>query len=184
MKKYAEDSAKTQVELAKKEAQTAAEAAGRAEAAIVHPPIPDPATGNWMRWDQLTEEYVVTDIRAEGQDFEIRGFYPSFEALQEAVPDPKKGWAYGIGTEAPYEIYVWDAVGGDWKNNDLHMTHSIRTRTSLIMPTALGFLLAEQLGRFHLSQRRAPVLWSGRTRRRGWDALWLGKRWSPHWEPL
>lgn len=117
VKKYAEDSAKTQVELAKKEAQTAAEAAGRAEAAIVHPPIPDPATGNWMRWDQLTEEYVVTDIRAEGQDFEIRGFYPSFEALQEAVPDPKKGWAYGIGTEAPYEIYVWDAVGGDWKNN-------------------------------------------------------------------
>ena len=117
VKKYAEDAAKPQVELAVGQAQAAAEAANRAEAAIVHPPIPDPATGNWMRWDQLTEEYVVTDIRAEGQDFEIRGFYPSFEALQEAVPDPKKGWAYGIGTEAPYEIYVWDAVGGDWKNN-------------------------------------------------------------------
>lgn len=117
VKRYAENAAKPQVELAAQQAQAAADAADRAEAAIVHPPIPDPATGNWMRWDQLTEEYVVTDIRAEGQDFEIRGFYDTFAALQAAVPNPEKGWAYGVGTEPPYEIYIWDAVGNEWKNN-------------------------------------------------------------------
>lgn len=117
VKAYAENAAKPQVDLAAQQAQAAADAADRAEAAIVHPPIPDPNTGNWMRWDQLTEEYVVTDVRAEGQDFEIRGFYDTFAALQAAVPNPEKGWAYGVGTEPPYEIYIWDAVGNEWKNN-------------------------------------------------------------------
>lgn len=119
VKKYAEDSAKPQVELAKKEAQTAAEAAGRAEAAIQHPAIPDTQTGNWLVWDQVSESYQQTEppVRAEGQDFEIRGYYPTLEALEAAVPEPEKGYAYGVGTAAPYDIYVWDLVHGVWVNN-------------------------------------------------------------------
>lgn len=119
VKKYAEDSAKPQVELAAQEAQAAAEAADRAEAAIQHPAIPDPATGNWKVWDQVSESYqeTVPPVRAEGQDFEIKGYYPTLEALEAAVPSPEKGYAYGIGTEAPYDIYVWDVVHGAWKNN-------------------------------------------------------------------
>ena len=119
VKKYAEDSAKPQVELAKKEAQAAAAAADRAEDAIQHPAIPAPNTGTWMVWDQVSESYQQTEppLRAEGQDFEIRGYYPTLEALEAAVPEPKKGYAYGVGTEAPYDIYVWDMVHGVWVNN-------------------------------------------------------------------
>ena len=119
VKKYAEDSAKPQVELASQKAQAAAEAADRAEAAIQHPAIPDPSTGNWKVWDQVSESYQETTppVRAEGQDFEIKGYYPTLEALEAAVPDPEKGYAYGIGTEAPYDIYVWDMVHGVWVNN-------------------------------------------------------------------
>lgn len=119
VKKYAEDSAKPQVELAKKEAQAAAAAADQAEDAIQHPAIPDPNTGNWLVWDQVSESYQQTEppVRAEGQDFEIRGYYPTLEALEAAVPEPGKGYAYGVGTEAPYDIYVWDLVHGVWVNN-------------------------------------------------------------------
>lgn len=119
VKKYAEDSAKPQVALAAQEAQAAAEAADRAETAIQHPAIPDPATGNWQVWDQVSESYqeTVPPVRAEGQDFEIKGYYQTLEALEAAVPSPEKGYAYGIGTEAPYDIYVWDAAHGVWVNN-------------------------------------------------------------------
>lgn len=119
VKKYAEDSAKPQVELAKKEAQAAAAAASRAEAAIQHPAIPDPETGNWLVWDQVSESYQQTEppVRAEGQDFEIRGYYSTLEALEAAVSEPEKGYAYGVGTEVPYDIYVWDVVHSVWVNN-------------------------------------------------------------------
>jgi len=117
VKRYSEDAAKPQVELAKKEAEAAAAAADRAETAIQRPAIPDPVTGNWKVWDQEKGGYVLTDIRAEGQDFEIKGYYPTLDALEVAVPEPGKGYAYGVGTEPPYDIYVWDTVSGDWINN-------------------------------------------------------------------
>lgn len=119
VKQYAENAAKPQVALAAKEAQAAADAADRAEAAIQHPSIPDPVSKNWLVWDQASGEYeeTVPPVRAEGRDFEIKGYYPTLEALEAAVPNPDKGWAYGIGTEAPYDIYVWDVVHGAWVNN-------------------------------------------------------------------
>lgn len=52
-----------------------------------------------------------------GSGFAVKGFYPSPEALKAAIPSPEEGWAYGIGTEKPYDIYIWDAVNGEWKNN-------------------------------------------------------------------
>lgn len=95
------------------------QAAERAEDAIQHPALPDPSTGNWMVWDQVSESYQQTEppVRAEGQDFEIKGYYPTLEALEAAVPEPEKGYAYGVGTEAPYDIYVWDKAHGVWVNN-------------------------------------------------------------------
>lgn len=119
VKAYAENAAKPQADLAAQEAQAAAEAADRAEAAIQHPAIPDPATGNWKVWDQVSESYqeTVPPVRAEGQDFEIKGYYPTLETLEAEVPDPEKGYAYGIGTEPPYDIYVWDMAHSVWVNN-------------------------------------------------------------------
>lgn len=119
VKRYAENAAAPQVELARKEAQAAAAAAVRAEDAIQHPAIPDSNTGNWLVWDQVSESYQQTEppVRAEGQDFEIRGYYPTLEALEAAVPEPDVGAAYGVGLEIPYDIYVWDAVNRVWVNN-------------------------------------------------------------------
>ena len=53
----------------------------------------------------------------DGTSFIIEGFFDTPEALEEGVPSPAAGQAYGVGTEAPYEIYIWDAVNGTWRNN-------------------------------------------------------------------
>ncbi|MEY8389717.1 hypothetical protein AALC17_21150, partial [Oscillospiraceae bacterium 38-13] len=46
VKRYAENAASPQVELAEKAAESSIEAAARAEAAIQRPAVPDPDTGN------------------------------------------------------------------------------------------------------------------------------------------
>lgn len=45
----------------------------------------------------------------------ILGFFASVEALTEAVPNPNIGDTYGIGEEAPYNLYVYSANG--WVDN-------------------------------------------------------------------
>lgn len=52
---------------------------------------------------------------ATGKGLTILGYYPTKEALEAAVASPQIGDAYGIGAEAPYDIYIWD--GEAWVNN-------------------------------------------------------------------
>lgn len=52
-----------------------------------------------------------------GTDFTVKAYYESLPALESAVPTPSDGDAYGVGTSAPYDIYVWDAVHSEWVNN-------------------------------------------------------------------
>lgn len=53
----------------------------------------------------------------KGDNFAILGFYPTLEALKAGVPSPADGVAYGVGSAAPYDIYIYDGVGEDWVNN-------------------------------------------------------------------
>ena len=53
----------------------------------------------------------------DGQSFVISGYFDTLELLAQAVPEPAPGEAYGVGTAAPYDIYVGDALGGGWRNN-------------------------------------------------------------------
>ena len=53
----------------------------------------------------------------DGLSFVIAGYYDDARALAEAVTQPQPGEAYGVGAEAPYDIYIWDAVNGSWRNN-------------------------------------------------------------------
>lgn len=53
----------------------------------------------------------------DGKDFVVLGYYTSLSALESAVPSPAVGAVYGVGTAAPYTIYVWDAVHGEWVDN-------------------------------------------------------------------
>lgn len=57
------------------------------------------------------------DTGPAGKDFQILGYYDTEEALKSGVPNPQPGEAYGVGTQEPYDIYIWDGVGNTWKNN-------------------------------------------------------------------
>lgn len=52
-----------------------------------------------------------------GKDFQILGYYDTLADLKTAVSSPAAGDAYGVGTAAPYPIYIWDNVGGEWIDN-------------------------------------------------------------------
>nr|DAE39121.1 MAG TPA: collagen alpha 1(VIII) chain protein [Caudoviricetes sp.]DAM94761.1 MAG TPA: collagen alpha 1(VIII) chain protein [Caudoviricetes sp.] len=70
-------------------------------------------------WDEEQEKYVeVPAIKGtDGKNFRILGFYGTLSALQAAVQTPEAGDAYGVGAEAPYDIYIFDGVTNAWINN-------------------------------------------------------------------
>ena len=51
-----------------------------------------------------------------GAGFRILGYYDTLGQLTEAVTGQQEGDAYGVGTAAPYDIYIYDAEKG-WVNN-------------------------------------------------------------------
>lgn len=51
-----------------------------------------------------------------GMGLTILGYYDSLSDLQEAVPSPTDGAAYGVGAAAPYDIYIY-TTGNGWVNN-------------------------------------------------------------------
>lgn len=92
---------------------------------------------NWQTWDAEAGAYTDTGKPSRGKtgpegpqgkvgpqgpqgdtgkSFTILGYYDTYAALQEAVLEPSAGDAYGVGTEAPYDIYIYDAENG-WVNN-------------------------------------------------------------------
>lgn len=61
-------------------------------------------------------EPIGSGIAIDGQNFTILGNYATLAALQAAHPTPEPGDAYGIGSSAPYDVYVFDGVSETWKN--------------------------------------------------------------------
>lgn len=53
----------------------------------------------------------------DGKSFEIKGYYASTAALEAGVPKPAPGDAYSVGSAAPYDVYIYDGVSGEWINN-------------------------------------------------------------------
>lgn len=52
-----------------------------------------------------------------GTSFSPLGYYASAAELSAAVTEPAPGDVYGVGTEAPYDMYSWDGVNLVWVNN-------------------------------------------------------------------
>ena len=52
-----------------------------------------------------------------GRGFAVLGYYATAAALAAAVQTPAAGDAYGVGAEAPYDIYIFDGVTNAWINN-------------------------------------------------------------------
>ena len=50
----------------------------------------------------------------QGRGLTILGYYNTLAILQSSVLAPNGGDAYGVVTTSPYEIYIWDAVNGQW----------------------------------------------------------------------
>lgn len=70
----------------------------------------------------LTEEQKAQarkNIGAGTSDsgLKILGYYATADAMAAAVLSPKAGDAYAVGSAAPYDIYIWDAVHRTWVNN-------------------------------------------------------------------
>ena len=63
------------------------------------------------------DDWLASLKGTPGKDFVIKGYFASLAALEAAVSSPEDGDAYGVGTAAPYDIYVWDAVHAAWVNN-------------------------------------------------------------------
>jgi len=62
--------------------------------------------------------YIVKGDKGDiGKNFTILGYFSDLTALIAAVPNPQVGDAYGIGTAAPYDIYIFDGVSKQWENN-------------------------------------------------------------------
>lgn len=51
-----------------------------------------------------------------GKDFRILGRYDTLQMLDAAVPNPEPGDTYDVGTDAPYDAYMWDGVNLTWVN--------------------------------------------------------------------
>ena len=51
-----------------------------------------------------------------GNGLTILDYYDNLSALQQAVPNPSDGDAYGVGLAAPYDIYIFSPTKG-WINN-------------------------------------------------------------------
>lgn len=60
---------------------------------------------------------VKGDPGEAGSSFAILGYFDTLDALKAAVPNPKAGDVYGVGTAPPYNIYIWDSVHGKWVAN-------------------------------------------------------------------
>lgn len=81
-------------------------------------------TANWVYVFTLTSLTAIKGPQGPagkqgpaGSNFTILGYFDTLAALQAAVPNPKAGDAYGVGTAAPYNIYIWDSVHSKWVNN-------------------------------------------------------------------
>lgn len=66
--------------------------------------------------DSTSTEYTVYNGK-DGKGFAVLGYFLSYDILVSTITNPSPGDAYGIGSEKPYEIFVWDGINGVWKNN-------------------------------------------------------------------
>ncbi|MCC8199029.1 MAG: pyocin knob domain-containing protein [Tannerellaceae bacterium] len=72
--------------------------------------------GDPFTFEELTEEQKQELKGDPGNGFVIWGYYENLLELEALVTEPQAGDAYGVGEEHPYEIYVFDAVNGVWRN--------------------------------------------------------------------
>ena len=52
-----------------------------------------------------------------GRGLQILGRFDTEAQLREGIQTPEAGDAYSVGTEPPFDVYIYDGIGEDWVNN-------------------------------------------------------------------
>lgn len=65
---------------------------------------------------------------AAGEGLKIISHFDSVEELQATVTAPTAGDAYSVGTELPYNLYIFDFLNGVWKNYGPIRANDIKAR--------------------------------------------------------
>jgi hypothetical protein len=73
-----------------------------------------------------------------GEGIKIVSHFDSLEELEAAVPKPKAGDAYSIGTELPYNLYVYDFAHATWVNHGAIRANDIEARFAQNKAVAVG----------------------------------------------
>lgn len=83
---------------------------------------------------------LITGPQGEpGKDFQILGYFDTFNLLETTIVNPNPGDAYGVGTAAPYPIYIWDAIGERWRDNGAIQGPAGRSGKSARVNTNTGY---------------------------------------------
>lgn len=73
----------------------------------------------------VREKIGATEL---GEGIKIVAHFDTLEELEAAIPNPKVGDPYSIGAELPYDLYVFDALHGEWKNHGPIRANDITAR--------------------------------------------------------
>lgn len=79
--------------------------------------IKDGDKGDPFTFEDLTDAQKLELKGNTGEGFEIQGTYDTLELLEAGVTSPTPGIVYGVGTAAPYDIYIYDGVKSAWVNH-------------------------------------------------------------------
>lgn len=79
--------------------------------------IKDGDKGEPFTFADLTDAQKLELKGDTGEGFVIKGTYDTLELLEAGVASPTPGIAYGVGTAAPYDIYIYDGVKSAWVNH-------------------------------------------------------------------
>lgn len=79
--------------------------------------IKDGDKGDPFTFEDLTDAQKLELKGNTGEGFELQGTYDTLELLEAGVTSPTPGTAYGVGTAAPYDIYIYDGVKSAWVNH-------------------------------------------------------------------
>lgn len=83
---------------------------------------------------------LITGPQGEpGKDFQILGYFDTLDLLKAGITTPNPGDAYGVGTEAPYPIYIWDAINNLWRDNGAIQGPAGRSGKSARVNTDTGY---------------------------------------------
>lgn len=83
----------------------------------------------------VREKIGATEL---GEGIKIVSHFDSLDELEAAVPNPNAGAAYSIGTELPYNLYVYDFYHDTWVNHGPIRANDITARFAQDAVVAVG----------------------------------------------